>query len=622
MLGSFRKGRANVLIWVLMAMLVVGLGGWGIGVSGGLSPQYVARVGDRPVTTDDYVRALQQELRSYSQQLGRDLPMAEARDYGIDRVVLGRLVNDAALDEEAARLGVSAGDDRVREQVMATAAFKGADGNFSREAYTYALERIGMQPAEFEALLRGEAARESVAEAVQAAVRMPETAARAVLDFLGEERGFEWVRLDAGLLPAPVAAPTDAELQAEYDAHPHRYTRPETRRITYASITPEALAATVEVPEEELRAAYDADVATYRTPERRVADRIGFPDAEAAAAAKARLDAGEIDFDALAAERGLKPEDIDQGFVTADELSGEARDLVFGAEGPGIVGPVETSLGPSLFRINAILAATTTPFEEARADLASNRARGEAERRIHEDTAHIEDLLAGGATAEEIAAETVLEPGTLALDAGTKGGLADDPAFRAAALEAEVRVETDLIALEGGGTATLRVDAVDPPALEPLAEVRDRVAADWTAARTAEALTELADGYVSEIGGGLTLAALAERLGRPLETVAPLTRGDTAEGAPPALVAEVFAAEPGSAAVLADGDTVILARVGAALPFDPAAAENAAVADAIEGQFDEQAADDVLTLFVAAVRDAAGVSVNQGLVESTLARFP
>ena len=622
MLGSFRKGRANVLIWALMAALVVGLAGFGIGVGGGVTARDVAKVGDRDVTADDYVRALQQELRAYQQQLGRDLPMAEAREYGVDRMVLARLVNDAALDEEAARLGLSAGDDAVRAQVTATPAFQGADGKFSREAYTYALERIGMRPAEFEEMLRAESARELVAGGVQAAARMPDTAARTVLDFLGEKRGFDGIRLDAGLLQAPVAAPTDAELQAEYDAHPERYTRPETRRVSFASITPEALAATIEVPDEELRAAYDADLAKFRTPERRVADRIAFGTSGEAAAARGRLDAGEIDFDALAAERGLRPEDIDQGFVTADRLSGAARDAVFGAEGPGVVGPVDTPLGPSLYRINAILAGTTTPFETARADLASSRARAEAERLIHEDTAAIEDLLAGGATAEEIAAETLLEPGSLTLDAGTTGGLAGDPAFRAAAEGAEVGVETDLIALADAGIATLRVDAIEPPALQPLAEVRDRVVADLTAARTAAAVTGLAQGYVAELDGGLALAALAERIGRPVTAVAPLTRGETAEGAPPALVAEVFAAEPGASVLLADGDTVILARLGTVQPFEPAAADSAPALAALAEQFDRQAAEDVLALFTASVRDEAGVSVNQGLVESTLARFP
>ena len=37
MLGSFRNRRAGVFIWLLMAALVVGLAGFGIGVGGGLS---------------------------------------------------------------------------------------------------------------------------------------------------------------------------------------------------------------------------------------------------------------------------------------------------------------------------------------------------------------------------------------------------------------------------------------------------------------------------------------------------------------------------------------------------------------------------------------------------------
>ena len=172
-----------------------------------------------------------------------------------------------------------------------------------------------------------------------------------------------------------------------------------------------------------------------------------------------------------------------------------------------------------------------------------------------------------------------------------------------------------------GGKATrdlvevLFLEELRNEALAPLGDSAVLAPADGRLALTT-------DGYVAELDGGLTLAALAERLGRPLATVAPLTRGDTPEGPPPALVAEVFAAEPGAAVVLADGATVILAQIGAVEPFDPAAADSVPVVEAIEQQFDDQAADDVLTSFVAAIRDGAGVSVNQALVESTLARFP
>ena len=393
MLGSFRNRRAGVLIWALLVALVIGLAGFGIGAGRGISSQNVAKVGGRPVTADDYVRAMQQELRALNQQLGRDLPISEARQYGVDGMVLARLVNDAALDNEAARLGVSTGDATVSSQVMATPAFHGADGKFDRATYTDALDRAGLRPNQFEALLRGEATRNLLAGGVQAAATMPDTAALTVLAFLGEQRGFDWIRLDASLLPTPIPAPTDADLAAEHKDHADRYTRPETREISYASITPEALAPQIEIPEAELRAAYDASGDTYRTPERRALDRIAFPTTEEAAAAKARLDAGEIDFDALATERGLKPEDIDQGIVAADTLPAEARDAVFAANvGPGVVGPLPTPLGPALYRINAIMAARTTPFEEAKADLAKSRQLDAAKKQITEDTAHIEDL--------------------------------------------------------------------------------------------------------------------------------------------------------------------------------------------------------------------------------------
>lgn len=622
MLGSFRTSGSKIVFWALLVAIVIGLGGFGIGVGVSGGGNTVATVGDQTVTSQEYVRALQQELRAITQQAGRNMPMSEARQYGVDRMVLGRLINDAALDEEAERLGLSVGDDVVRDQVMNAAAFRGPDGTFDRKTYTYALERTGLQPAEFEALLRGEATRELIAGSVQAPVVMPEIATLTILDFLGEKRGFNWVTLDARLLPTPVPTPTDADLEAQHEAHKDLYTRPETRRITYAAVTPEALAATIEIPEDELRAAYDAALATYQTPERRVADRIGFPTLADAEAAKARLDAGDVTFEALGAERGLQPGDMDQGFLTADKLDSAVRDAVFSAAGPGIVGPVETPLGPSLYRINAILAAQTTPFEAARDDIARQKAQEEAEKMIADDTARIEDLLAGGATAEDIASETELELGTLEIADGSQGGLADDAAFRKAALGAEVGTETDLIALSDGGIATLRVDGIDPPALIPLDQVRDRVAADWTAAKTAEALAALAQGYVEELKGGLSFADLAARLSLPVQSSAPITRGDAAEGAPAGLVADVFAAAPGGTVVRPEGAEVVLAQLTGVEPFDPTTAGNTAAVTQVRQQFDRQASDDVLALFTAALRDQAGVSLNPSLIESTLARFP
>lgn len=618
MLRMFRAGRGSVLVWGLMGLLFVGLAGFGIG-TGALVQRDIAQVGSREVTAEAYRRALDQEMRAISTQLGRSLTMDEAREFGIDRMVLARLISDAALDVEAERLGLAASDAVIAEQIQATPAFQGAGGTFDRDTYRYALERTGLTPPQFETLLGAEATRELIAASVQSAASLPDTAALTLMGFLGERRAFDWLRLDASDLESPVARPSDAVLANYHSRNEDRYTRPETQRIAYAILSPEALAETIELDEATLRAAYDAAPDRFGTPERRIVDRIGFRDAQEAEAAKARLDADETDFDALAAARGLNPEDIDQGALGASDLDAGPREIVFNAPGPGIVGPVDTPLGPSLYRINAITAARVTPYEEARDALARDAALGEARDRIAAQSGTIADLVAGGATLEELAAETEMEPGTIALNADSTGPLAADPAFRQAAEDARDGEETDLATLADGSLVSLRVEGVDPAAPIPLAEIRDRVAADWTAAETAERLEARADVLTRDADG---IAAAADALDRPLRSAGPLTRGDTVADAPAELIADVFAAEQGAIVERVFGDGVILAEVTRIEPFDHEAAENAEVFAAVSDQLRDQAADDLLALFSTALRDEAGVSIDAGLLESTLAELP
>ncbi len=621
MLTMFRASRSNVIVWILLGLLIVGLAGFGITTGGG-GGRTVAQVGDARIEADTLARALDQELSAISRQIGRTLPMSEARQFGVDRMVLARLINDATLDDEAARLGLSTGDATVQRMVMATPAFRGTDGTFDRAAYGFALERTGMTPAEFETLLRAEATRELIAGSVQGAARMPETAATTILDYIGETRRIAWIELGADLLADPVPAPDAAALEAFHAENAARYTRPETRRITYALLDPAALAATIELTDAELRAAYEAERGRFDIPERRILDRIGFATTEEAAAARARIEAGEADFDAIAAERGLGPDAIDLGEQTRADLSPEAGEAVFAAPEPGVVGPAATPLGPSLFRINAILAASVTPFEAAREDLEAELALEAARAQVADAAAPVEDLIAGGARLEEVAAETEFELGTLALDAATTGGLADDAAFREAAEAAEPGVETDLVELASGGLAALRVDAVEPPALIPLEEVRGQVAADWTAAETARLLQARAEEFAAEIEGGLTLADVAARLGREVQTAGPLGRADLLPEAPAGLVEAAFAAPPQVMVVRSEPGRSVLAQVAEVIPFAADTPQTEALETQVTEEIRMMAAEDILSSFVQALQLEAGVSVNQELFEQVLAQFP
>ena len=77
---------------------------------------------------------------------------------------------------------------------------------------------------------------------------------------------------------------------------------------------PEELAKDQPVDDAALQKLYDERIDEFVVPEKRLVERLVFPDANTAQTAKDRLDAGES-FETLVRERGLELDDIDLGDV-------------------------------------------------------------------------------------------------------------------------------------------------------------------------------------------------------------------------------------------------------------------------------------------------------------------
>ena len=226
-----KSSTSKTLVWILMALLIFGLGGFGITNLGG-SATSVGSVGDKEIDINAYARALQNELRAVEAQTGQSLSFADARAMGLDQIVLGNLVTTRALDAETDRLGISLGDERLAQELRAISAFKSPDGQFDREAYKFALEQINMTEAEFETSMREESARALLQTAIVSGLSMPVSYGEVILNFVGEERDVTLARLEADDLAYPVATPTEDQLEAYYNANIEDFTRPAMREIT------------------------------------------------------------------------------------------------------------------------------------------------------------------------------------------------------------------------------------------------------------------------------------------------------------------------------------------------------------------------------------------------------
>ncbi len=601
----------NIAAGFLMALLALSL--LGFGVEGfGTRTAKVGTVGDRDISTDEYARALQNELRALQGQFGQAVTMEQARLFGIDQMVLEQLVTGAVLDNEAARLGISAGDTTVQQEIFQVSAFQGLDGSFDREAYRFALQNAGMTERTFEESIREDVARTILQLSVMSGASAPQSVIAPLLEFQAQTRDLSVTTLTADDLPAPVGQPDATTLQAFYDARIDRYTQPEGKRIRYAWITPEMMLDTLEVDEDILRAAYESRRSEFVQPERRLVERLIYPDLQSAEAAMARLDAGEARFEDLVAERGLDLEDTDMGDVTQAQL-GTAGDAVFALDNPGVAGPVQTSLGPALFRMNAVLSAQEITFDEAREQLLDEQLSDLARRALVDDLDLFEDLLAGGASVRELADETDMQFGEIDWRPDTRSGIAAYEAFRDAASAVQDGDFAELQALEDGGLFTLEFIETLPQAPRPLEEIRTQVVNDWQNQRILESLRTLAD-EIQSGDGSTQISAVPVRFEG-------ITRTDTLPDVPRDLVQAAFEMTEGETRVIETATRVHLVELHAISTPDPMMDEVARLQEALETQISQSIAQDLFSYFAASLRDATPIQLDQQVISAVQANF-
>lgn len=563
-----KEKKTKLGVWVILGILFFSLVGFGTTSLTGTSNR-LASVGQKEITLNQYALELRQAMDTLRAQLGIEISFAQAQSAGISDEVLANLVNRRVLENEASVLGLSMGDEPLRERLANEPAFQGLAGGFDRAAYKDALARIGTNESDYEQLTRDEMAATLLQLGIVGGIETADGFAALRSVYLGERRDITWAILGSSVLTEALPEPTEEELIAYHEAHKDQFTTPETKSLTFAVLLPSTISETVEVDEQAIRDLYQERIDDYVVPERRLVERLGFADEAAAQAAMEAITAGTTDFNTLVAERGLSLDDVDLGDVSRVELA-EAGEAVFAASTDQVVGPLPSLVGPALFRVNAILAADETAYDDARDELRAELAQARARRVISDSVEGLTDLVAGGATLEDLVANSQMELGTMAITADSTDGMAAYPEFRDAAAAAQIGDYPELVELSDGGVFALRVDAINEPAVQPLEDVYTLVRSAWRNEAMETAILTKAQ----ELAAAMTLDTDFAALGLTAKIDPDVTRRSFIDRTPEGFTQQVFATEAGGSFAMPYNGAAVLVRVDAVKAADP---ENADV---------------------------------------------
>src|ERR1700730_10779405 len=119
MLRGLRKASSNwlgeTIMAVVMGVLIVSFGIWGIAdIFRGFGQSTLAKVGGTEISAEQFRQIYMDKLQQLGRQFGRPLTSEQARAFGLDRQVLQQTIAEAALDEEARRMGLGQAEDETR----------------------------------------------------------------------------------------------------------------------------------------------------------------------------------------------------------------------------------------------------------------------------------------------------------------------------------------------------------------------------------------------------------------------------------------------------------------------------------------------------------------------------
>ena len=612
------KGKNNLsktAVWILMGLLILGLGGFGATNLSG-TVRTVGQVGEKYIDINAYARALSQEIQAASAEAGTQINFAQAQAMGLDRAVLASMVQARALDHETEQIGLSVGDENLSNEILKIPAFRGIDGSFDREAYAFSLEQAGTSEAEFETRLREEISRSLLQGAIMAGTKMPNTYARILVAFLGERRDFTWAELDVKDLKTPYETPEEDTLRNFYEANINDYQLPETKRITYAVLQPDELIDDIEIDQSDLRAEYDARADQYIQPERRLVERLVYFNDQEANKAAAQLEVGGTSFEALVQDRGLNLSDVDLGDVTKTELDA-AGNSVFSASVGDVVGPLPSPVGPALFRINAVISAQNTTYEQVenliRLDLATDAAR----RQVAVLTEEFDNMLAAGATLEDLDVETAMQIDVIDWDPSIEDDIAAYDGFRDAAKALTMEDFPKIIQLDEGGIVALRLEEIIPPRPAAFEVIMAELKENFKAEQVEASLTSQAKALLPALRSGEPFAE--QGLKPTIESG--IGRSAFLEGKPTSFVNDVFTMNAGEVRIIPSQGSILVVRLDKIVAVG-GSEENSMEMTAISKEVDQILASELFKIFSEDVVVRAGPQINQQALDAVHVNFP
>ena len=362
----------------------------------------VASVDGRNITVARFRRTYQQQMQSYRAAYGGNVDERLLKQLGLDQRIVQQMIEEETALAEAARLGISATDEEVRERIAVLPGLQ-ENGHFiGEERYRQLLQMRNppMRPDEFEEEVRRGVTVEKLQGAITGWITLSDKEVEDEFKRRNDKAKLSVVAFPADKFRAGLEA-TDAETAAYFEEHKNELKVPDKRKVRYALVDMQGIRSRTQISPQDIARSYEDNQQQYATPEQVRASHIllkteGKDEAVVKKQAEellAKVKSG-ADFADLATKNSqdetsaVKGGDLD--FFGKGRMVPEFDKVAFTLAPGQISDLVKTQYGFHIIKVTEKKPATTKTLEEVRAQIEDqlkwDRAQAEAQR-ISDDVA-------------------------------------------------------------------------------------------------------------------------------------------------------------------------------------------------------------------------------------------
>ncbi len=518
---------------ICLSMLTYLIPGLMSGSVGGANPDAVASIDGHSITADDFQREFTQATQSQS------IPAMMRGIYA--QQILDQMIFQQALDYEATRLGLQVTPEEQTERLKEILPAAWVGGVWQKDRYVDEVQqRTGMSVPQFENAIRDDMLQQKFRQLITDGITV--SPAEVAQEFRWRN---EKVAIDYALIkPSDLAGtihPSDADLAAWFAKNASHYQIPEKRSGSYALLDLAKLRASTQVSDDALRAYYNANISQYKVENRVHVEHIlfktvGKTDAEIAEIRKKAEDVLKqakhgANFEDLAKkyseDDATKPKGGDLGWIVEGQTVPEFQQAAFSLPKGAISDLVKTQYGFHIIKVIDHENAHTKSFEEVRDSILQPM----LDEKVNNDANNISDQMAAAVRQsdrqplDDLAKKFNLETGDIPPIAATGpvGPLGNAPALDQALFQMNPGEISQPIQVDKG-FVIVTVKNILPAHQATLAEVHDRVLADYQREKSIDLAQERAQELAKSTQGGENFDQAAKALGLTVKTSDPFAR--------------------------------------------------------------------------------------------------